>query len=183
MVKRRQRRMFTAAESAEVWGRWHRGEGLKAIGRVFGKTSSAIFAHLKPHGGIRPAPRTGLRCPRQRRLLRFRLESRRLAGSSEIMPSSDDIAEKMEILRTRFRARCGERSASLLYACERGDAEVIQKLAHDITGSAGLFGFPSLSEQARQLSDGCRDGIADERTLSAAAALSASLLRVAEGTA
>jgi IS30 family transposase len=24
---------------------------------VFGKTSSAIFAHLKPHGGIRPAPR------------------------------------------------------------------------------------------------------------------------------
>jgi IS30 family transposase len=49
--------MFTAAESAEVWGRWQRGEGLKLIGRVFGRTSSAIFAHLKPHGGIRPVPR------------------------------------------------------------------------------------------------------------------------------
>jgi IS30 family transposase len=49
--------MFTAAESAEVWDRWQRGEGLKLIGRAFGKTSSAIFAHLKPHGGIRPAPR------------------------------------------------------------------------------------------------------------------------------
>jgi IS30 family transposase len=61
MVKKRQRRMFTAAESAEVWDRWQRGEGLKAIGRVFGKTSSAIFAHLKPHGGIRPAPRTSVR--------------------------------------------------------------------------------------------------------------------------
>jgi IS30 family transposase len=56
MAKRR-RRMFTAAESAEVWDRWQRGEGLKLIGRAFGKTSSSIFAHLKPHGGIRPVPR------------------------------------------------------------------------------------------------------------------------------
>jgi IS30 family transposase len=57
MAKRRQRRMFTPAESADVWDRWQRGEGLNFIGRVFGKTSSAIFAHLKPHGGIRPPPR------------------------------------------------------------------------------------------------------------------------------
>ena len=64
MAKRRQRRMFTAAESAEVWDRWQRGEGLKVIGRVLGKTSSVIFAHLKPHGGIRPAPRR-----RSRRML------------------------------------------------------------------------------------------------------------------
>jgi IS30 family transposase len=49
--------MFTAAESGEVWDRWQRGEGLRLIGRVFGRTSSAIFAHLKPHGGIRPVPR------------------------------------------------------------------------------------------------------------------------------
>jgi IS30 family transposase len=49
--------MFTAAESAEIWDRWQRGEGLKSIGRVFDRTSSAIFQHLKPHGGIRPAPR------------------------------------------------------------------------------------------------------------------------------
>jgi IS30 family transposase len=56
--------MFTAAESAEVWDRWQRGEGLKVIGRVLGKTSSVIFAHLKPHGGIRPAPRR-----RSRRML------------------------------------------------------------------------------------------------------------------
>jgi hypothetical protein len=51
MARRRQRRMFTAAESAEVWDRWQRGEGLRLIGRVFGRTSSAIFQHLKPHGG------------------------------------------------------------------------------------------------------------------------------------
>jgi IS30 family transposase len=57
MAKRRERRVFTAMESAEVWDRWQRGEGLKLIGRVFGRTSSSISAHLKPHGGIRPVPR------------------------------------------------------------------------------------------------------------------------------
>src|SRR3954454_3130568 len=56
MAKRR-RRVFTAAESAEVWDRWQRGDGLSLIGRAFGKKSSSIFAHLKPHGGIRPVPR------------------------------------------------------------------------------------------------------------------------------
>jgi IS30 family transposase len=56
--------MFTAAESAEVWDRWQRGEGLKLIGRVFGRTSSSIFQHLQPHGGIRPAVRR-----RSRRML------------------------------------------------------------------------------------------------------------------
>jgi IS30 family transposase len=53
----RRRRMFNAAESAEIWDRWQRGEGLKLIGRVFDRSSGAIFQHLKPHGGIRPAPR------------------------------------------------------------------------------------------------------------------------------
>jgi hypothetical protein len=49
--------MFTAAESAEIWDRWQRDEGLKLIGRVFGRSSGAIFQHLKPHGGICPVPR------------------------------------------------------------------------------------------------------------------------------
>src|SRR6187551_2272244 len=56
-MSKRRRRFFTAAESAEIWDRWQRGEGLKLIGRMFGKTSSSIFAHLRPHGGIRPAAR------------------------------------------------------------------------------------------------------------------------------
>jgi IS30 family transposase len=53
----RQVRRISAAESAEIWDRWQRGEALKLIGRAFGRYSSAIFAHLKPTGGIRPAPR------------------------------------------------------------------------------------------------------------------------------
>jgi IS30 family transposase len=58
------RRYFSAAESAEIWDRWQRGDGLRLIGRVFGKPSSSIFAHLRPHGGIRPVP-----CRRSRRAL------------------------------------------------------------------------------------------------------------------
>ncbi len=57
MQQQQKRRRFTAAESAEIWDRWQRGEGLKSIGRVFGKNSSSIFNHLKPRGGIRPPPR------------------------------------------------------------------------------------------------------------------------------
>src|ERR1700710_2872599 len=53
----RQVRKITAAESAEIWDRWQRGEALKLIGRAFGRYSSSIFAHLKPTGGIRPVPR------------------------------------------------------------------------------------------------------------------------------
>jgi IS30 family transposase len=49
--------MFSATESAEVWDRWQRGEGLNLIGRVFDRSSGAIFEHLKPHGGIRPPAR------------------------------------------------------------------------------------------------------------------------------
>ena len=57
MRQRRKRRFFTAAESAEIWDRWRRGEGLKSIGRVFGKSSSSIFAPISPTGGIRPPTR------------------------------------------------------------------------------------------------------------------------------
>jgi IS30 family transposase len=57
MRQRRKRRYCTAAESAEIWDRWQRGEGLKSIGRVFDKSSGSIFSHLSPTGGIRPPPR------------------------------------------------------------------------------------------------------------------------------
>src|SRR5256885_16444884 len=56
---------FTAVQSAELWERWKKGEGLKSIGRVFGKPSSCIFAHLRPSGGVRaPAPRGSPSGPR-----------------------------------------------------------------------------------------------------------------------
>lgn len=57
-MKRKYRRVgFTATQSAELWERWKKGEGLKSIGRVFGKPSSCIFAHIRPSGGIMPPVR------------------------------------------------------------------------------------------------------------------------------
>src|SRR6202453_5346870 len=57
VISQRFHRGFTAAEKAELWDRWQRGETLKAIGRAFSKPSSSIYFQLAPHGGIRPAPR------------------------------------------------------------------------------------------------------------------------------
>jgi len=42
---------------SELWERWQKGESLKAIGRVFDRSSSSIFNLLSPTGGIRPSPR------------------------------------------------------------------------------------------------------------------------------
>ena len=49
--------VFTAAEKAEVWDRWRRGESLHEIGRAFGKLSSSVYCQLAHTGGIRPRPR------------------------------------------------------------------------------------------------------------------------------
>jgi IS30 family transposase len=57
-MKRKYHRIgFTVAQSAELWERWKKGEGLKSIGRVLGKPSSCIFNHIKPSGGIMPPAR------------------------------------------------------------------------------------------------------------------------------
>ncbi len=57
-MKRKYHRVgFTAAQKTELWDRWQKGEGLKSIGRAFGKSSSSIYSHLSPYGGIRPPPR------------------------------------------------------------------------------------------------------------------------------
>src|SRR5215218_1154215 len=57
MRQRPKRRFYTAAESAEIWDRWRRGQGLWTIARAFGKTSSSIYAHISPTGGIQTPPR------------------------------------------------------------------------------------------------------------------------------
>jgi IS30 family transposase len=53
----RTRIKYTAAQKAEMWDRWQRGESLNTIGRAFDRPSSSIFSQLAPTGGIRPPPR------------------------------------------------------------------------------------------------------------------------------
>jgi len=53
----RTRIKYTAAQRADIWDRWQRGDTLKSIGRLFDRPSSCIFNMLAPTGGIRPPPR------------------------------------------------------------------------------------------------------------------------------
>lgn len=118
MAKRRQRRMFTAAESAEVWDRWQQGEGLKLIGRMIGRRHTAVFAHLKPHGGIRPVPRR-----RSRRSLSLDdreeisrgvasgLSLRSIAGSLGRAPSTVSRELRRNGGQRRYRAAAADKRA------------------------------------------------------------------------
>ncbi|RYG29141.1 MAG: IS30 family transposase, partial [Burkholderiales bacterium] len=51
------RTRITAAESAELWERWKRGEGLRAIGDALGRWHTSIAAHIRQSGGIQPPAR------------------------------------------------------------------------------------------------------------------------------
>ena len=53
----RTRIKYTAAQKADIWDRWQRGESLNSIGRLFDRPSSSVFNMLAPTGGIRPPPR------------------------------------------------------------------------------------------------------------------------------
>lgn len=57
-MRRDYRRLkFSAAQGAELWERWKKGEGLYEIGRALGRAPASVFAYLRPRGGIRPPAR------------------------------------------------------------------------------------------------------------------------------
>lgn len=56
-MKYRRRIYYSAAQRAEIWDRWQRGESMSSIGRVFDRQSSSVFSVISPTGGIRPVDR------------------------------------------------------------------------------------------------------------------------------
>ncbi|MEG3126227.1 IS30 family transposase [Sphingomonas sp. GB1N7] len=56
-MKQRRRIYYSAAQRAEIWDRWQRGESMSSIGRRFDRESSSVFSVLSPSGGIRPVER------------------------------------------------------------------------------------------------------------------------------
>lgn len=56
-MKQRRRIYYSAAQRAEIWDRWQRGESMHEIGRLFDRGHSSIFSVLKPTGGVRPPAR------------------------------------------------------------------------------------------------------------------------------
>ena len=57
-MKQRTRIYYSAAQRADIWDRWQRGESMSSIGRLFERQSSSIYSLLQPSGGIRPPKRT-----------------------------------------------------------------------------------------------------------------------------
>lgn len=56
-MKYRRRIYYSAAQRAEIWDRWQRGESMSSIGRAFDRQSSSMFSVISPTGGIRPPDR------------------------------------------------------------------------------------------------------------------------------
>ncbi len=56
-MRYRRRIYYSAAQRAEIWDRWQRGESMSSIGRRFDRQSSSVFSVISPTGGIRPADR------------------------------------------------------------------------------------------------------------------------------
>jgi len=118
MRRKYQRVGFSAAQSAELWDRWQKGEGLKSIGRVFGKPSSSIFSHLSPSGGIRPRER---RRSRLSLTLSEREEiSRGMVAASSIRSIADSLGRAPSTVsreinrnggRKRYRAAAADKRA------------------------------------------------------------------------
>jgi hypothetical protein len=98
---------FTAAQSAELWERWKKGEGVKAIGRVLGKPHSCIWAHLRPSGGIRPTPGD---------------DRRRRADQAQSSSKERWPAQHLPALCAGLRT-CG--NAAAVFRCDRADHRLL----------------------------------------------------------
>jgi IS30 family transposase len=88
MQRRTKRRFYTPAESAEIWDRWRRGEGLWTIARAFGKSSSSIYSHISPTGGIQPP-------------------ARRRSGIALTLPEREEISRGLVHGRSLRQIACG----------------------------------------------------------------------------
>jgi IS30 family transposase len=113
------RQYFTLAESAEIWARWKKGEGLKSISRALGgRWHSSIYAHMRPTGGIKPPPRR--RSSRALSLAEREEISRGIVAGRSVRSFARDLARSpstvsREICRNggsrRYRAEAADKRA------------------------------------------------------------------------
>lgn len=61
--------------------------------------------------------------------------------------------EKMAELRTRFLARAAEERVLIQTALVAMDKSELRRLSHGLSGSAGTFGFATLSEDAQAVEE------------------------------
>ena len=102
------RKYFTAAESAEIWERWKKGEGLKVISRALGgRWHSSIFAHMRPTGGIEPPRRR--RSARALTLAEREEISRGVVAGRSVRSIARDLARSPSTISREIRRNGGSR--------------------------------------------------------------------------
>ncbi|HEY0627096.1 MAG TPA: Hpt domain-containing protein [Allosphingosinicella sp.] len=70
--------------------------------------------------------------------------------------------ERMAQLRARFVVRAAEQREQLTAALMAGDRDEVRRLAHGLSGSAGVFGFPEISVDAQAVEEAVDEGASDE---------------------
>jgi HPt (histidine-containing phosphotransfer) domain-containing protein len=69
-----------------------------------------------------------------------------------------DFEARMAELRTRFLARAEADRALLAIALRQEDWDEVRRIAHGLSGTAGVFGFASLGETAEGVETAVDDG-------------------------
>ena len=110
-MKRVRRPYMSAAEKAEVWRRWKRGESVSDIGRALGRIRKSVHRVIAAHGGVPPRARTRSRwtltvAEREEisRGLATDCSLRRIAGRLGRAPSTVSREVRQHGDRTRYRA-------------------------------------------------------------------------------
>jgi PAS domain S-box-containing protein len=65
---------------------------------------------------------------------------------------------QMDTLRKSYRRSLPEKVRAMAEALQASDVQGFASLAHKLRGSAGMYGFPQLSEAASRLEEACRAG-------------------------
>jgi CheY-like chemotaxis protein len=85
------------------------------------------------------------------------------APNTILVSTLKDDADLKEIVQ-QFARNLPERSSAMLCAYQAADVETLKRLAHQLSGSAGGYGFPTISEAARAVERAVGDR-ADEPSL------------------
>lgn len=117
MRRKYRRTKVSAAESAELWERWKKGEGLHAIGHALGRGHTSIAAHIRPSGGIRPPARR--RSARALSLAEREEISRGIAGGRSIR----ELARALERSPSTISREIVRNGGSRRYRAEAADSQ------------------------------------------------------------
>ena len=92
-----------------------------------------------------------------------------------------DFDGRMAQLRARFLARAEDERAQLIAATATMDRAEILRLSHGLSGSAGVFGFPTISLNAQAVEEAIDDKADEQEVRRRCAVLLARLEEAVQG--